>query len=134
LIGSIKKYNNNLLYLWDYLGYNELGNNPLTIAKEDTMSYAIQDAIEECIDERIASQIEDAIDDSTEVQSIKGDLEEVQSAISDLEAKFDGDFADVVTQQVIKNLTTKLVNSLDDGYVMVKKSYLNELQTKKEEG
>ena len=86
----------------------------------------VQYAIEELVNEQIDSRIEDAVSENHEVQSLRDDISELQD-------KLNGDFADEVTSKVMLNLTTKLVNTLDANYVMVKKEYLDQLQSKKEE-
>ena len=87
----------------------------------------VQYAIEELVNEQVDSRIEDAVSENYEVQSLRDDISELQD-------KLNGDFADEVTSKVMLNLTTKLVNTLDANYVMVKKEYLDQLQSKKEEG
>ena len=87
----------------------------------------VQQAIEELVNEQVDSRIEDAISENYEIQSVKDDISELQD-------KLNGDFADEVTSKVMLNLTTKLVNTLDQDYVMVKKAYLDQLQSKREEG
>ena len=83
----------------------------------------VQYAIEELITEQVDSRIEDAISENHEISSIRDDISELQD-------KLNGDFADEVTSKVMLNLTTKLVNTLDQDYVMVKKVYLESLQKK----
>ena len=83
----------------------------------------VQYAIEELITEQVDSRIEDAISENHEISSIRDDISELQD-------KLNGDFADEVTSKVMLNLTTKLVNTLDQDYVMVKKDYLDQLQKK----
>jgi vacuolar-type H+-ATPase catalytic subunit A/Vma1 len=127
------------MYLWEKLGYTEFGNNPLTIAKEDTMSYAIQDAVEECIDERIASQIEEAIDDSTEVQQLKSDVQDLEAKVEELRDEHDQRLKEIISDtiredivnQALYKLTDTLVDSLygNQEYQLVKKSYLVNLKT-----
>ena len=87
----------------------------------------VQQAIEELVNELVDSRIEDAITENYEVQSLRDDISELQD-------KLNGDFADEVTSKVMLNLTTKLVNTLDQDYIMVKKDYLDQLQSKREEG
>ena len=87
----------------------------------------VQQAIEELVNEQVDSRIEDAISENHEINSIKDDISELQD-------KLNGDFADEVTSKVMLNLTTKLVNTLDQDYIMVKKDYLDQLQSKREEG
>ena len=87
----------------------------------------VQYAIEELVNEQVDSRIEDAISENHEISSIRDDISELQD-------KLNGDFADEVTSKVMLNLTTKLVNTLDQDYVMVKKDYLDQLQSKREEG
>ena len=87
----------------------------------------VQQAIEELVNEQVDSRIEDAVSENYEVQSLRDDISELQD-------KLNGDFADEVTSKVMLNLTTKLVNTLDQDYIMVKKDYLDQLQSKREEG
>ena len=87
----------------------------------------VQYAIEELVNEQVDTRIEDAISENHEINSIKDDISELQD-------KLNGDFADEVTSKVMLNLTTKLVNTLDQDYIMVKKDYLDQLQSKREEG
>ena len=87
----------------------------------------VQQAIEELVNEQVDSRIEDAVSENYEFQSLRDDVSELQD-------KLNGDFADEVTSKVMLNLTTKLVNTLDQDYIMVKKDYLDQLQSKKEEG
>mgnify|MGYP001183949915 FL=1 len=87
----------------------------------------VQYAIEELVNEQVDSRIEDAVSENHEIHSIKDDISELQD-------KLNGDFADEVTSKVMLNLTTKLVNTLDQNYVMIKKDYLDQLQSKREEG
>lgn len=87
----------------------------------------VQYAIEELVNEQVDSRIEDAVSENHEVQSLRDDISELQD-------KFNGDFADEVANKVMITLTTKLVKGLCANYVMVKKDYLDSLQSKKEEG
>jgi len=93
----------------------------------------VQDAIEELVNEQVESRIDDAISDNHEMNSLRDD-------ISELQGKVDGDLVEEISSKVMLNLTTKLVNTLDQNYVMVKKAYLDNLQSrntvllKKEEG
>tara|TARA_R110001583_G_scaffold117108_1_gene268129 strand:+ start:110 stop:382 length:273 start_codon:yes stop_codon:yes gene_type:complete len=87
----------------------------------------VQQAIEELVNELVDSRMEDAITENYEIQSLRDDISELQD-------KLNGDFADEVTSKVMLNLTTKLVNTLDQDYIMVKKDYLDQLQSKREEG
>ena len=87
----------------------------------------VQQAIEELVNELVDSRMEDAITENYEIQSLRDDISELQD-------KLNGDFADEVTSKVMLNLTTKLVNTLDQDYIMVKKAYLDQLQSKREEG
>ena len=87
----------------------------------------VQYAIEELVNEQIDSRIEDAVSENHEIHSIKDDISELQD-------KLNGDFADEVTKAVLLNITTKLVACNDEQYIMVKKTYLESLQSKKEEG
>jgi len=87
----------------------------------------VQYAIEELVNEQVDSRIEDAISENHEISSIRDEISELQD-------KFNGDFADEVASKVMLTLTTKLVKGLCPTYVMVKQDYLAELQSKKEEG
>ena len=86
----------------------------------------VQYAIEELVNEQVDSRIEDAVSENHEVQSLRDDISELQD-------KLNGDFADEVTKAVLLNITTKLVACNDEKYVMVKKTYLDSLTSKKEE-
>lgn len=77
------------------------------------MSYQIQDAITEYVDEQIESRIDD-------------DLSEIKHNVETLEARLDDD----IVNQVVKEVITKLMSTLDGNYVMVKKSYLDSLTKK----
>ena len=87
----------------------------------------VQNAIEELVNEQVDSRIEDAISENHEVQSLRDDISELQD-------KLNGDFADEVTKAVLLNITTKLGACNDEQYVMIKKTYLESLTSKKEEG
>ena len=87
----------------------------------------VQQAIEELVNEQVDSRIEDAVSENYEVQSLRDDISELQD-------KLNGDFADEVTKAVLLNITTKLVACNDEQYIMVKKDYLAQLQSKREEG
>lgn len=78
----------------------------------------IQDAIEEFIAEQVESRIDDAIYEHTDIQQLKSDVQ-------DLDDRLD---IDELVNKVMLQLTHKLVKDLDDGYVMVKRSYLNRLE------
>ena len=78
----------------------------------------IQDAIEQEIADQIESRIDDAIYENNDVQQLKADVQ-------DLEDRLD---IDELVNKVMLQLTHKLVKDLDDGYVMVKRSYLNRLE------
>lgn len=103
------------------------------------MSYAIQDAVEECIDERIASQIEEAIDDSTEVQQLKSDVQDLEAKVEELRDEHDQRLKEIISDtiredivnQALYKLTDTLVDSLygNQEYQLVKKSYLVNLKT-----
>jgi hypothetical protein len=86
----------------------------------------VQQAIEELVNEQVDSRIEDAVSENYEVQSLRDDISELQD-------KLNGDFADEVTKAVLLNITTKLVACNDEKYVMIKKTYLESLTSKKEE-
>tara|TARA_R100001460_G_scaffold30203_1_gene59640 strand:+ start:31 stop:303 length:273 start_codon:yes stop_codon:yes gene_type:complete len=87
----------------------------------------VQQAIEELVNEQVDSRIEDAISENHEIDSIKDDISELQD-------KLNGDFADEVSKAVLLKITSLLVACNDEEYVMVKKAYLESLQSKKEEG
>ena len=80
----------------------------------------IQDAIEREIADQIETRIDDAIYENTDVQQLKSDVEELSNALD----------IDSIVDKVMLQLTIKLVKGIDDGYVMVKKSYLNQLEQK----
>jgi len=82
----------------------------------------IQDAIEQEIADQIESRIDDAIYENNDVQQLKSDVQ-------DLEDRLD---IDELVNKVMLQLTHKLVKDLDDGYVMVKRSYLNKLENGEE--
>lgn len=86
----------------------------------------VQYAIEELVNEQVDSRIEDAVSENHEVQSLRDDISELQD-------KLNGDFADEVTKAVLLNITNKLVACNDGQYVMIKKTYLESLTSKKEE-
>jgi hypothetical protein len=86
----------------------------------------VQQAIEELVNEQVDSRIEDAVSENHEVQSLRDDISELQD-------KLNGDFADEVTKAVLFNITNKLVACNDEQYVMIKKTYLESLTSKKEE-
>ena len=83
------------------------------------MSYQIQDAITEYVDEQIESKIGDVIEESSSIQDIRNDVDTLTSRLDD----------DIVNE-VVRDVITKLMNSLDGNYVMVKKSYLDALTKK----
>ena len=87
----------------------------------------VQQAIEELVNEQVDSRIEDAISENYEIDSIKDDISELQD-------KLNGDFADEVSKAVLLKITSLLVACNDEEYVMVKKAYIESLQSKKEEG
>jgi len=87
----------------------------------------VQQAIEELVNEQVDSRIEDAVSENYEVQSLRDDISELQD-------KLNGDFADEVSKAVLLKITSLLVACNDEEYVMVKKTYLESLQSKKEEG
>jgi len=95
---------------------------------------AIEELIVEQVDSRIedaiTSRIEDAISESSEIASMKDDISDLEQKYEDLEHK---DHNQIV-EDVMLHLTNTLCNNLEDGYVMVKKDYLESLQSKKEEG
>jgi hypothetical protein len=80
----------------------------------------IQYAIEREIADQIETRIDDAIYENSDVQQLKSDVEELSNALD----------IDSLVDKVMLQLTMKLVKGIDDGYVMVKKSYLNKLEEK----
>ena len=86
----------------------------------------VQQAIEELVNDQVDSRIEDAVSENYEIQSLRDDISELQD-------KLNGDFADEVTKAVLLNITNKLVACNDEQYVMIKKTYLESLTSKKEE-
>ena len=80
----------------------------------------IQDAIEREIADQIETRIDDAIYENTDVQQLKSDVEELSNALD----------IDSIVDKVMLQLTIKLVKGIDDGYVMFKRSYLNQLEEK----
>jgi len=97
----------------------------------------VQNAIEELIVEQVDSRIEDAItnriedaiSESNEIASMKDDISDLEQKYEDLEHK---DHNQIV-EDVMLHLTNTLCNNLEDGYVMVKKVYLESLKAKREE-
>jgi len=79
----------------------------------------VQNAIEELVQEQVESRIDDAISDSNEINEIKHNVETLEARLGD----------DIVNQ-VVKEVITKLMSTLDGNYVMVKKSYLDSLTEK----
>jgi 3-hydroxyacyl-CoA dehydrogenase len=106
---------NFLLYLWEELGYNVC----ITTTKEDNMSN-IQDAIEQEIADQIETRIDDAIYENSDVQQLKSDVD-------DLESRLD---VDEIVEKVLFQLAVKQVKQLEGEFVMVKKSYLKQLEEK----
>ena len=94
---------------------------------------AIEELIVEQVDSRIedaiTSRIEDAISESSEIASMKDDISDLEQKYEDLEHK---DHNQIV-EDVMLHLTNTLCNNLEDGYVMVKKVYLESLKAKREE-
>jgi len=88
----------------------------------------VQDAIEELVNEQVDNRIEDAISESSEIASMKDDISDLEQKYEDLEHK---DHNQMV-EDVMLHLTNTLCNNLEDGYVMVKKVYLESLQAKDE--
>ena len=84
----------------------------------------VQNAIEELVVEQVNERIEDAILESNEIQSMRDE-------ISDLEQKFNDLDSDDLVTQVMHQLTESLVQGLygNNTYVMVKRSYIVNLQT-----
>ena len=87
-------------------------------------------AIDELVGEKVNDRIEDAISESHDIASMKDDISSLEQKCEDLEHK---DHNQIV-EDVMLHLTNTLCNNLEDGYVMVKKVYLESLQAKKEEG
>ena len=94
---------------------------------------AIEELIVEQVDNRIedaiTNRIEDAISESNEIASMKDDISDLEQKYEDLEHK---DHNQIV-EDVMLHLTNTLCNNLEDGYVMVKKVYLESLKAKREE-
>lgn len=80
----------------------------------------IQDAIEEFIAEQVESRIDDAIYEHTDIQQLKSDVE-------DLDSRLD---VDELVEKVLFQLAVKQVKQLEGEFVMVKKSYLKQLEEK----
>ena len=87
-------------------------------------------AIDELVGEKVNDRIEDAISESHDIASMKDDISSLEQKCEDLEHK---DHNQIV-EDVMLHLTNTLCNNLEDGYVMIKKTYLESLQAKKEEG
>jgi len=87
-------------------------------------------AIDELVGEKVNDRIEEAISESHDIASMKDDISSLEQKCEDLEHK---DHNQIV-EDVMLHLTNTLCNNLEDGYVMVKKVYLESLQAKKEEG
>ena len=89
----------------------------------------VQNAIEELVVEQVDSRIEDAISESSEIASMKDDISDLEQKVNEL------DLDDLVSQ-VMLQLTETLVQGLygNNTYVMVKKSYIEALKKKGEEG
>ena len=89
----------------------------------------VQNAIEELVNEQVDSRIEDAISESNEIASMKDDISDLEQKVNEL------DLDDLVSQ-VMLQLTETLVQGLygNNTYVMVKKSYIESLKKKGEEG
>lgn len=85
------------------------------------MSYQIQDSITEYIDEQVENRIQDMVDDNSTIQDMRDDLDTLQGRIDE-----------EIVQDVVKQVITRLMDSLDGNYVMVKKSYLHSLEEKKD--
>ena len=79
----------------------------------------LQSAIEVLVEEQVESRIDDAISENDSIEEIKHNVET-------LEARLDDD----IVQHVVKDVITKLIESLDGNYVMVKRSYLDSLTKK----
>jgi hypothetical protein len=80
----------------------------------------IQDAIEREIADQIETRIDDAIYENSDVQQLKSDVE-------DLESRLD---VDEIVEKVLFQLAVKQVKQLEGEFVMVKKSYLKQLEEK----
>jgi 3-hydroxyacyl-CoA dehydrogenase len=103
------------IYLWEELGYNVC----ITTTRRTIMSN-IQDAIEQEIADQIESRIDDAIYENGDVQQLKSDVD-------DLESRLD---VDEIVEKVLFQLAVKQVKQLEGEFVMVKKSYLKQLEEK----
>jgi len=80
----------------------------------------IQDAIEREIADQIETRIDDAIYENSDVQQLKRDVE-------DLESRLD---VEEIVEKVLFQLAVKQVKQLEGEFVMVKKSYLKQLEEK----
>ena len=69
--------------------------------------------------EQVESRIEDSIADNYTIQDIRNDVDDLQSKIGD----------DMVNE-VVKEVITRLISSIDGDYVMVKRSHLEDLKSK----
>tara|TARA_R100000030_G_scaffold66530_1_gene50673 strand:- start:121 stop:393 length:273 start_codon:yes stop_codon:yes gene_type:complete len=85
----------------------------------------VQQAIEELVAEQVESRIDDAISDNYTITDLRSDVDDLQS-------KLDGQDHEEVVQAVFKQVITRLMDTLDGNYVMVKKSYLHSLEEKKD--
>ena len=80
----------------------------------------IQEAIEELIAEQVESRIDDAIYEN-------GDIQQLKSDVDDLESRLD---VDEIVEKVLFQLAVKQVKQLEGEFVMIKKSYLKQLEEK----
>ena len=79
----------------------------------------VQQAIEELVAEQVESRIDDFIADNYTIQDIRNDVDDLQSKVGD----------DMVNE-VVKEVITRLISSIDGDYVMVKRSHLEDLKSK----
>ena len=79
----------------------------------------VQQAIEELVAEQVESRIDDSSADNYTIQDIRNDVDDLQSKVGD----------DMVNE-VVKEVITRLISSIDGDYVMVKRSHLEDLKSK----
>ena len=79
----------------------------------------VQQAIEEFVAEQVESRIDDSIADNYTIQDIRNDVDDLQSKVGD----------DMINE-VVKEVITRLISSIDGDFVMVKRSHLEDLKSK----
>ena len=79
----------------------------------------VQQAIEELVAEQVESRIDDSIADNYTIQDNRNDVDDLQSKVGD----------DMVNE-VVKEVITRLISSIDGDFVMVKRSHLEDLKSK----